>query len=190
VLVRERVRLGNLVLALATRLDQLNWTEAAENFCARASVMRSIDPDFPDLSRPALAAVAGTLSRGEQKSARGQNHGCLRAAARHFIARPGQKAGPRPAGRTASEGRHRAHRLFRPGTRRLGACKIFYGTDATPKLANGKIPLQLALLSPAQRPIAITADLAAFWRGGWADARKDVRGRYPRHDWPEEPWNS
>jgi len=65
---------------------------------------------------------------------------------------------------------------------------VFYGTDATPKLANGRVPLQLALLSPAGRPIAITADLASFWRGGWADARRDMRGRYPKHDWPEEPW--
>ncbi|MDP9095711.1 MAG: hypothetical protein M3N26_04000, partial [Pseudomonadota bacterium] len=43
------------------------------------------------------------------------------------------------------------------------------------------------LLSPAGRPIAITGDLAGFWRGAWADARRDMRGRYPRHDWPENP---
>ena len=66
--------------------------------------------------------------------------------------------------------------------------QVFYGVDATPALAGGKIPLQLALLSPAGRPVAITADLAGFWRGGWADARRDMRGRYPKHDWPEEPW--
>jgi ATP-dependent helicase HrpB len=66
--------------------------------------------------------------------------------------------------------------------------QVFYGLDATPVLAGGKVRLQLALLSPAGRPIAITADLAGFWRGGWVDARKDMRGRYPKHDWPEEPW--
>jgi ATP-dependent helicase HrpB len=65
---------------------------------------------------------------------------------------------------------------------------VFYGVEATPKLAGGKVALQLALLSPAGRPIAITGDLAGFWRGGWLDARRDMRGRYPRHDWPEEPW--
>jgi ATP-dependent helicase HrpB len=57
----------------------------------------------------------------------------------------------------------------------------------TPKLAGGRVGLRLALLSPAGRPVAITGDLAAFWRGAWADARKDMRGRYPRHDWPEDP---
>jgi len=65
---------------------------------------------------------------------------------------------------------------------------VFYGVEETPRLAGGRIPVQLALLSPAGRPIAITADLRAFWRGGWADARRDMRGRYPKHDWPEEPW--
>jgi ATP-dependent helicase HrpB len=66
--------------------------------------------------------------------------------------------------------------------------KVFYGLDATPVLAEGRVKLQIALLSPAGRPIAVTGDLAGFWRGGWADARRDMRGRYPRHEWPEEPW--
>jgi len=65
---------------------------------------------------------------------------------------------------------------------------MFYGLDETPKLAAGRVPLQLSLLSPAGRPIAITADLHSFWRRGWADTRSDMRGRYPKHDWPEEPW--
>ena len=51
----------------------------------------------------------------------------------------------------------------------------------------GRVPLQVALLSPAGRPVALTADLAGFWRGAWADVRKDMRGRYPKHAWPEDP---
>ena len=47
--------------------------------------------------------------------------------------------------------------------------------------------LQVALLSPAGRPVAVTGDLGGFWKGGWADVRKDMRGRYPRHNWPEDP---
>ena len=65
--------------------------------------------------------------------------------------------------------------------------QYFYGLAETPKLANGRIPLRLALLSPAGRPIALTADIQSFWRGGWADARRDMRGRYPKHKWPENP---
>lgn len=63
----------------------------------------------------------------------------------------------------------------------------FYGLAKTPKLAGGRVPLRLALLSPAGRPIALTADIAGFWRGAWADARRDMRGRYPKHNWPENP---
>jgi ATP-dependent helicase HrpB len=65
--------------------------------------------------------------------------------------------------------------------------QAFYGLAATPRLAEGRVPLQFALLSPAGRPVAITADLAGFWRGGWADVRRDMRGRYPKHAWPEDP---
>jgi ATP-dependent helicase HrpB len=65
--------------------------------------------------------------------------------------------------------------------------QAFYGMDATPQLAGGRVPLRLALLSPAGRPVAITADLAGFWRSGWADVRRDMRGRYPKHSWPEDP---
>jgi ATP-dependent helicase HrpB len=67
--------------------------------------------------------------------------------------------------------------------------QAFYGTVTTPMLAEGRIKLRLALLSPAGRPIAITADLAQFWKGAWADARRDMRGRYPKHDWPEDGGN-
>jgi len=65
--------------------------------------------------------------------------------------------------------------------------QYFYGLAETPKLAGGRVPLRLALLSPAGRPIALTADIAGFWRGAWADARRDMRGRYPKHNWPENP---
>jgi ATP-dependent helicase HrpB len=64
--------------------------------------------------------------------------------------------------------------------------QAFYGMTATPALAGGRVPLRLALLSPAGRPIAVTADLGGFWKGAWADARRDMRGRYPRHHWPED----
>jgi ATP-dependent helicase HrpB len=63
-----------------------------------------------------------------------------------------------------------------------------FGLLDLPRLAEGRVPLQAALLSPAGRPVAVTGDLAGFWRGGWTDVRKDMRGRYPKHAWPEEPW--
>jgi ATP-dependent helicase HrpB len=62
-----------------------------------------------------------------------------------------------------------------------------FGLDTHPKIAGGKVPLTLALTSPAGRPIQVTRDLPAFWRGSWADVRRDMRGRYPKHPWPEDP---
>ena len=62
-----------------------------------------------------------------------------------------------------------------------------FGLNATPRLAHGKVPLLLHLLSPAQRPVQITGDLASFWANGYTIVRKDMRGRYPKHNWPEDP---
>nr|WP_311030709.1 ATP-dependent helicase HrpB [Mesorhizobium sp. WR6] len=62
-----------------------------------------------------------------------------------------------------------------------------YGLDRHPAIAEGTIPLTLELLSPAHRPIQTTRDLPGFWRGSWADVRAEMRGRYPKHVWPENP---
>ncbi|SDO43968.1 ATP-dependent helicase HrpB [Phyllobacterium sp. OV277] len=62
-----------------------------------------------------------------------------------------------------------------------------FGLGTHPAIAEGTIPLLLELLSPAHRPIQITRDLPGFWKGSWADVRSDMRGRYPRHVWPEDP---
>ncbi len=62
-----------------------------------------------------------------------------------------------------------------------------FGLDATPRIAGGRVPITFKLLSPAQRPVQVTRDLASFWRGSYAEVRKDMRGRYPRHYWPENP---
>lgn len=70
---------------------------------------------------------------------------------------------------------------------RLQEC---FGLMETPKVVGGKVPIVMTLLSPAQRPIQITKDLAGFWRGAYALVRKDMRGRYPKHYWPEDPFTA
>ena len=57
----------------------------------------------------------------------------------------------------------------------------------TPRVLDGRLPVVMHLLSPAQRPVQVTADLASFWRDAYFDVRKDMRGRYPKHHWPEDP---
>ena len=62
-----------------------------------------------------------------------------------------------------------------------------FGCQATPRVADGKIPVMLHLLSPAKRPVQVTKDLASFWATAYQEVRKELRGRYPKHHWPEDP---
>jgi len=209
VLSRRRRRLGALVLddrtvaadpaATATalagvvgrRMDALPWTDAARQLQARAARLRELDPDTPDLSDTGLAAsVAQWLAPHLMGLSRLADvagldlHGILRGVlGRQHAARLDRDL---PTHLTLPGGRAPVD-YAQPVPLASARAQAFYGMAATPSLAGGRVPLQLALLSPAGRPIAITADLAGFWRGAWADARKDMRGRYPRHDWPEHP---
>ena len=65
-----------------------------------------------------------------------------------------------------------------------------FGLQAHPAIAGGRLPLTLALLSPAGRPVQITRDLAGFWAGSWRDVKSEMRGRYPKHPWPDDPANA
>jgi ATP-dependent helicase HrpB len=182
---------ATLARVLAEKPERLPWTEAARQLQARAALMRGIDPAFPDLSDAALAAGEGAWLApslaGMTRLADAQKldfYAALRGrlawdeATRldrelpTHIALPGGRApvdysGPVPVVSARAQ--------------------AFFGLRSTPLLAGGRIPLQVALLSPAGRPAAITADLEAFWRGAWADVRRDLRGRYPKHAWPENP---
>jgi ATP-dependent helicase HrpB len=62
-----------------------------------------------------------------------------------------------------------------------------FGMTETPRIAGGRVPLTMKLLSPAQRPVQVTQDLASFWKDAYFEVRKDMRGRYPKHPWPEDP---
>lgn len=209
VLSRRRRRLGALVLedrtfeadpqatalALAAAAMRapgaLPWTDAARQLQARAAFLRAIEPDTPDLSDAALTEDAAEwlaphllgLHRLDALAALNLTE-LLRArlgwdaAARLDRLLPTHLA--LPGGRAAID-------YTEPVPLASARAQHFYGLSDTPRLADGRVGLRLALLSPAGRPIAITADLAGFWRGAWADARRDMRGRYPRHPWPDNP---
>jgi ATP-dependent helicase HrpB len=68
--------------------------------------------------------------------------------------------------------------------------QALYGLPTHPTVAGGKVPLILAITSPAGRPIQTTKDLPGFWVGSWRDVAKDMRGRYPKHLWPDDPANA
>lgn len=78
------------------------------------------------------------------------------------------------------------------GERPVLACKLqeLFGLADTPRIADGRVPLTLHLLSPGGAPMAITQDLKSFWNNVYPDVKKDMKGRYPRHPWPEDPWTA
>jgi ATP-dependent helicase HrpB len=209
---RRRVRLGALVLeetvvadvseealaaalcvGIATRgLGVLPWTEAARQLQARAGLMRAAEGEaWPDLSDAALAATLpawlGPHLAGRRTLA---DLGGLDLAAllRGLL---GHRAplldAAFPSHVTLAKGQRAAIDYTRDPPVISARAQAFYGMSATPRIAGGTVPLAVELLSPAGRPIAITRDLAAFWKSGWADVRKDMRGRYPKHAWPENP---
>jgi ATP-dependent helicase HrpB len=62
-----------------------------------------------------------------------------------------------------------------------------FGERSTPTVAGGRVRVVLHLLSPARRPLAVTQDLESFWKNAYPNVRKDMRGKYPKHHWPEDP---
>jgi ATP-dependent helicase HrpB len=79
-----------------------------------------------------------------------------------------------------------------PGALPVVAVKLqeCFGWAETPRLVDGRVPVLFHLLSPAGRPLAVTADLSSFWSGPYAQVRAEMRGRYPKHPWPEDPWTA
>ena len=211
VFARRRRRLGALVLtdrtepadpadiaaslaraAVADGLRALPWTDAARQLQARVGLMRGLEPDagWPDCSDEALAATAqdwlaphlAGMARLAELT-RLDLAGMLRGTLPWALANRLDQA--LPAHLALPGGRRAAVDYTQPVPVASAKAQAFFGLVATPLLAGGRVKLQLALLSPAGRPIAITADLAGFWSGGWVEARRDMRGRYPKHAWPE-----
>ena len=65
-----------------------------------------------------------------------------------------------------------------------------FGLTDTPRVGGGKVPLTVHLLSPARRPVQVTRDLESFWARGYAEVKKELKGRYPKHYWPDDPYTA
>jgi ATP-dependent helicase HrpB len=81
---------------------------------------------------------------------------------------------------------------YAPGESPVLAVKLqeMFGCADTPRVAFGRVPVTLHLLSPARRPIQVTQDLRGFWDRTYAEVKKELKGRYPKHPWPDDPWNA
>ena len=171
----------------------LPWTDAARQLQARVAFLRALAPaDWPDLSDATLlddpAAWLGSQLEGVTRRAQFARLDLARALRERL---DGRRRGeldrlaperlPVPSGREAAIG-------YGSGAPVL-AVKLqeLFGLLETPRVAGGRVPVTLELLSPAGRPVQVTQDLAGFWRNGYAAVRAELRGRYPRHPWPEDP---
>ncbi|MFL5297525.1 MAG: ATP-dependent helicase HrpB [Phenylobacterium sp.] len=169
----------------------LPWGEAAQALRRRAAFLRQRDSAWPDISDQALAErldewltpiLPGVRSLSALKP------DALDAALRALIPWDLQRRleAEAPSRWTAPTGNSFAIDYAAEGGPRVEVrVQEVYGLAEHPRV--GGEPLTLSLLSPAQRPIQTTKDLPGFWKGSWKDVRSDMRGRYPRHVWPEDP---
>ncbi|HEY7609801.1 MAG TPA: ATP-dependent helicase HrpB [Alphaproteobacteria bacterium] len=177
-------------------LAALPWLGEAETLRARIALMRRIDgPEagWPDVSDTALAAtLADWLAPFLAGVGRRADFGRIplaRALESLLDWKQKQRLDREAPLDIAVPSGRRARIDYVSGPEPILAVRIqeMFGATATPAIAGGRVPLLLHLLSPAQRPIQVTRDLVSFWRRGYPEARGDLRGRYPKHYWPDDP---
>jgi ATP-dependent helicase HrpB len=208
----EETRLGALVLASkpldrvppdmlveveaeeirAKGLKALKFSDYAEGLRARVAFLRSQDEDWPDMSDAALldgladwlgpyAAGKSMLNLGADMVTQG-----LKSLLSHEQQRALDKLAPETL-KMPTGSNMRIDYAAEGGPRVEVRVQELYGVTQHPTVGPQRTPVTLALLSPAHRPIQITKDLPAFWDGSWREARIEMKGRYPRHVWPENP---
>jgi ATP-dependent helicase HrpB len=211
---RHTRRLGAMVLSEQTRpvtpdaetarvlaqgliglgLDRLPWSKAAQQFRKRVQFLRRAKPEeWPDLSEEGLARTVSTwlepllmdkMARSDiatdelSDAVMSLVPWTLRKqldveVPTHFLAPTGSAA---PIDYDAEQGPTISIRV-----------QELFGLPVHPAIAGGRVPLTIELLSPAHRPVQVTRDLPGFWRGSYAQVRTEMRGRYPKHPWPEDP---
>jgi len=175
-------------------VDRLPWTKALRQWRDRVMFLRASEgAEWPDLSNAALGKTIGDWLAAllATKTALGDITADELATAldallpwplkrrlddeapTHFDAPTGSRV---PIDYEAEGGPKIAIRV-----------QELFGLDRHPSIAGGRVPLLIELLSPAQRPVQMTRDLPGFWRGSYAAVRADMRGRYPKHPWPDDP---
>jgi ATP-dependent helicase HrpB len=178
-------------LAAVADMSALPWTDAARQLQARVALMRGLEPQgWPDLSDATLAADRAWLAdhlHGATRVADLQKLDLAAVLRSRLSWEQAAHLDRELPTQLALAGGRAAVDYTQPVPVAEARAQFFYGMAETPRLAGGRVDLRLALLSPAGRPVAITGDLAGFWRGAWADVRKDMRGRYPKHSWPDDP---
>ncbi|WP_238122069.1 MULTISPECIES: ATP-dependent helicase HrpB [unclassified Xanthobacter] len=178
----------------ATGLARLPLSKALAQWRERVAFLRAAEgEDWPDLSDAALGATAASWLAPyiEGKTSLADIGADTVANALHALlpyALTARLEAEAPTHFTAPTGSRLPIDYGAEGGPQVEVrVQELFGLTHHPAIAGGRIPLTLALLSPAHRPIQVTKDLPQFWRGSWRDVRADMRGRYPKHPWPEDP---
>ncbi len=213
VLARRRRRLGALVLedkplarpgaeklqaAMLDGIRQLGlgalpWSHDLSKWRERVAFMRAQDESWPDLSDTALLATLPAwlgpfLDGVSRRDHLGRIE--LAAALKALVSWDRQRELDRlvPTHIEVPSGSHVPVDYTNPGEPSLSVrLQEMFGLSDTPRIAGGKVPLTIHLLSPARRPVQVTRDLASFWATGYKAVRAELKGRYPRHYWPDDP---
>jgi ATP-dependent helicase HrpB len=177
-------------------LESLPWSEAARQWRERVRCLREWQPELalPDFGDEALlAARADWLQpalRGKTRLDALDERELLEAL-QSRLEWPQRQALDRlaPTGIEVPSGQRRAI-AYQHGAPPVLAVKLqeLFGLADTPRIADGRVPLTLHLLSPGGKPLQVTQDLRGFWDRTYPEVRKEMKGRYPRHPWPDDPW--
>ncbi len=179
-------------------LDALPWSDATNDLRARIGSMRAWFPDesWPDLTDATLMESLDQwlgphlygLSRREHL-ARLDLAAVIEAMLDHAQKRRLDADAPTHVSVPSGS---RIRLDYRPGESPVLSVKLqeMFGLADTPRVARGRVPVTLHLLSPARRPIQVTQDLKGFWERTYAEVKKELKGRYPKHPWPDDPWNA
>jgi ATP-dependent helicase HrpB len=174
-------------------LHLLPWSEAALALRKRAVFGRRFDTSLPDLSDDALLASLDEwlplLLAGERKLS-GVDSSALAGTLEALLGWEGRRSVERiaPAAfQTPAKSSHAVDYEAEAGPTVTVRVQALFGLSEHPSIADGAVPLVLSLTSPAGRPIQTTRDLPGFWSGSWSAVAKEMRGRYPKHPWPDDP---
>lgn len=173
-------------------LNGLRWGERAAALRARLAFLRTLDDGWPDVTDEGLHAARETWLwplLDEVQSLDAIPDAALEQGLRALIPWDRQRALDElaPARLQTPLGSAAIDYAAGGGPRVDIRVQELFGVTLHPAVGGGRVPLTLALLSPARRPIQLTKDLPGFWAGSWKDVRAEMRGRYPKHPWPENP---
>lgn len=173
-------------------LTGLRWGERSAGLRARLAFLSGLEPGWPDVSDAGLMEARETWLWPLLDGAPGLERiedGALEAGLKALVPWDRQRAldALAPARLETPLGSAAIDYAADGGPRVDIRVQELFGVTVHPTVGGGRVPLTLALLSPARRPVQVTKDLPGFWAGSWAAVRSEMRGRYPRHPWPEDP---